>query len=238
MSNVETYNFAGQEIKLYLRNDVFQPTTTTKLLIDHMGDVKGKRVLDLGCGAGPVAITAAKLGASEVVGVDVMEEAPKLAMDNAKLNEVEDKVSFMQSNLYEKIKGEKFDVIVDDVSGMAEEVARMSSWYPESIPTGGYDGTQPSLDMLEGTPEHLNSDGYLIFPVITLSRAEKIVDKAKSIFGEHMEQVDSKLIPLQDELKEYAERLRELKEEGVIDFMEKRSRILWSLYIYKATLPG
>lgn len=238
MSNVETYDFAGQEIQLYLRNDVFQPTTTTKLLIDHMGDVKGKRVLDLGCGAGPVAITAAKLGASEVMGVDVMEEAPKLAMDNAKLNGVEDKVTFMQSNLYEKIEGEKFDVIVDDVSGMAEEVARMSSWYPESIPTGGFDGTQPSLNMLEGTPSHLNEDGYLIFPVITLSRAEKIIDKAKSIFGEHLEQVDSKLIPLQDELKEYVERLRELKEEGVIDFIEKRSRILWSLYIYKATLPA
>jgi len=238
MSNVETYNFAGQELKLYLRNDVFQPTTTTKLLIDHMGDVKGKRVLDLGCGAGPVAITAAKLGAAEVTGVDVMDEAPELAMENAKLNGVEDRVTFMQSNLFEKIADQKFDVIVDDVSGMAEEVARMSSWYPDSIPSGGTDGTQPSIDMLEGTPSHLNKGGYLIFPVITLSKAEKIVDKAKSIFGDQLEQVDSKLIPLQDELKEYAERLRELKEEGVIDFIEKRSRILWSLYIYKATLPA
>lgn len=236
MDQVETFDFEGQEVKLNLRNDVFQPTTTTKLLLKHMGEVKGKRVLDLGCGAGPVAITAAKKGASEVYAVDVMEEAPKLAAENIKLNGLEDTVTAMQSNLYEKLKGEKFDVIVDDVSGMAEEVARMSSWYPDSIPSGGYDGTQPSIDMLEGAPEHLNKDGYLIFPVITLAKADKIIDKAKEIFGDKLEHLDSKLIPLQDELKVYAERLRELKEEGIIDFIEKRSRMLWTLHIYKATL--
>ena len=51
------------------------PTTTLMLetLLDFSGQMKGKRVLDMGCGTGILSILAAKLGASTVTGIDVIE---------------------------------------------------------------------------------------------------------------------------------------------------------------------
>ena len=46
-------------------------------------------VLDYGCGSGILAIAAAKLGASEVVGVDIDPQAVRSAHDNADANSVE-----------------------------------------------------------------------------------------------------------------------------------------------------
>ncbi len=45
-------------------------------------------VLDYGCGSGILAIAAAKLGASDVVGVDIDPQAVRSAHDNAKANAV------------------------------------------------------------------------------------------------------------------------------------------------------
>lgn len=51
------------------------------------GDIANKRVLDLGCGTGRLALGCAFLGAKSVVGVDIDKLAVKLAAENsAKLN--------------------------------------------------------------------------------------------------------------------------------------------------------
>lgn len=47
------------------------------------GDVIGKRVLDLGCGTGRLALAASYLGAQCVVGVDVDKTAVKVASENS-----------------------------------------------------------------------------------------------------------------------------------------------------------
>ncbi len=48
------------------------------------GDIAGKKVLDAGCGTGILGIGAKLLGAAEVVGLDVDEEALGVAMANAR----------------------------------------------------------------------------------------------------------------------------------------------------------
>jgi putative methylase len=48
------------------------------------GDIAGKKVLDLGCGTGRLALGAAFLGAEEVVGVDLDKTAVMVARENAK----------------------------------------------------------------------------------------------------------------------------------------------------------
>jgi len=47
------------------------------------GDIKGKRVIDLGCGSGVLGIAASLLGASQVLGIDIDEEAIRTAVLNA-----------------------------------------------------------------------------------------------------------------------------------------------------------
>ncbi|HSA37904.1 MAG TPA: METTL5 family protein [Methanoregula sp.] len=49
------------------------------------GDIEGKRVCDLGCGSGILAIGAALLGAEAVTGVDIDERALSVARKNAAL---------------------------------------------------------------------------------------------------------------------------------------------------------
>jgi putative methylase len=47
------------------------------------GDVSGLKVVDLGCGTGILALAAALMGASEVVGVDVDDKAINVALEHA-----------------------------------------------------------------------------------------------------------------------------------------------------------
>lgn len=230
------YTMAGMPLKLELSPGVFEPTTTTLLLAEQMNDLRGKTVLDLGCGNGPIAILAALRGAKKVYAVDIMHEACEATMHNAELNGVSDRVQSLRGDLFEPIKGMKFDVIFDDVSGMADAVSRISPWYPNTIPTGGDDGTGPTIRMLRESPRYLLDNGCLYFPVISLARVEKMIDAARDVYGEKLFKVASKLIPFCPELLQNMDLLLKLKNEGIISFSQVRSRYLWDLTIYRGAI--
>ena len=63
---------------------------TTRLVCRAMyqDDWKGLRVLDMGCGTGVLGILAAKLGAAEVIGIDIESWAAENARENAGANGV------------------------------------------------------------------------------------------------------------------------------------------------------
>jgi len=54
-------------------------------LAAQLGDIQGKKVVDLGCGTGVLAIGAKVIGAREVVAIDMDQEALTAAMKNASL---------------------------------------------------------------------------------------------------------------------------------------------------------
>ncbi|MBU0615008.1 MAG: class I SAM-dependent methyltransferase [Nanoarchaeota archaeon] len=82
----------------------------TQLLIDNAIVTDGQRILDLGCGYGPVGIALKKIFPKcEVVLTDINERAIKLARQNAKLNGVQ--VDLVQGDKYSSVTG-KFDVIL------------------------------------------------------------------------------------------------------------------------------
>ena len=61
------------------------------------------KVFDIGCGSGILAIAAAKLGANDVLAVDLDEVAVKVSKENIELNKVEDKVKALHGNLMEVV---------------------------------------------------------------------------------------------------------------------------------------
>jgi ribosomal protein L11 methyltransferase len=61
-------------------------------------------VLDIGTGSGILAIVAAKLGANEVIAVDLDPVAVKVAIENVKQNKVETTVQVLEGNLLDKVK--------------------------------------------------------------------------------------------------------------------------------------
>jgi 23S rRNA (cytosine1962-C5)-methyltransferase len=86
---------------------------------------RGRRVLDLCCNTGAFGIYAKALGeASEVVGVDLDEQALDLARQNANLNQA--RIRLVQADLYPWLRdtlgnGERFDVVVLDPSKQTRE---------------------------------------------------------------------------------------------------------------------
>ncbi|HEY0683917.1 MAG TPA: 50S ribosomal protein L11 methyltransferase [Steroidobacter sp.] len=69
------------------------PTTALCLEWLDTAAVAGKRVIDYGCGSGILAIAAAKLGAAEVVGIDIDPQALLATHDNAERNRVSHLIS-------------------------------------------------------------------------------------------------------------------------------------------------
>lgn len=80
---------------------------------------KGKRVLDCFTHTGSFALNAGIAGATEVIGVDASELGVEQARENARINGLEDKVSFVCADVFDFLpaleeKGEKFDVVILD----------------------------------------------------------------------------------------------------------------------------
>ena len=80
---------------------------------------KNLRVLDLFCYSGAWGIPAALAGASEVTCVDSSEAALSLAQESAKLNNIENKIQFVRSDVFDYLKkarenNEHYDIIVLD----------------------------------------------------------------------------------------------------------------------------
>ena len=61
--------------------------------------IKNWKVLDVGCGTGILGITAAKLGAQDVIGVDIDKKAVEIARENAAINEVDDCIKFINRDV-------------------------------------------------------------------------------------------------------------------------------------------
>lgn len=66
-------------------------------------DIVGKRVFDLGCGTGRLAIASAILGAREVVGIDIDGRAIDVARRNAAKIGVEKAITWITSDIREII---------------------------------------------------------------------------------------------------------------------------------------
>ncbi|MGC8932075.1 MAG: METTL5 family protein [Candidatus Methanodesulfokora sp.] len=73
------------------------------------GDIEGKKVADFGCGSGILAIGAAILGASEVIGIDIDPVAISESIKNAEIFQVRDRTKFLLLDVRD------FDMKVDTV---------------------------------------------------------------------------------------------------------------------------
>lgn len=84
----------------------------SRVLIEAMDIREDAQVLDVGCGYGPMGLSAAYLASKgHVTMIDVNERAVQLAKENAKLNGIQN-VTILESDLFSSVKGKMFDVIL------------------------------------------------------------------------------------------------------------------------------
>ena len=87
-----------------------KPWFSNEYLFRMVGDLRGKRVLEIGCGGGGNSVLLAKKGAT-VVAVDISEAAISAARELARANDVESQVQF-QCAPFELFEPQgRFDVI-------------------------------------------------------------------------------------------------------------------------------
>jgi 16S rRNA (guanine1207-N2)-methyltransferase len=84
----------------------------SKHLIETMELREDAKVLDVGCGYGPIGLSAAVMcPKGHVTMVDINERAIELSVDNAKRNGITN-VTILQSDLLEQVQGQRFDAVL------------------------------------------------------------------------------------------------------------------------------
>lgn len=90
---------------------------TTRLIIGYLldADLKGKSVLDMGCGTSILAILASMRGASELIAIDIDEWCVNNSIDNLALNHI-DNVKVFQGDASSLTAVGPFDVIIANIN--------------------------------------------------------------------------------------------------------------------------
>lgn len=226
-----------QAITIATAPDVFSPTSTTMLLLRAARKTLApsvRSVLDLGCGSGIVAVVLAKHlpPGTRICASDLSDAAVRLTGDNARRNGIA--IDCRCGSLFEPWNGERFDLIMDDVAGVAEPLDRISGWYPEAVPSGcGPNGTRWILQVLDEAADHLTPAGQLLFPGGTLAREGEVLERARSRFAT-VAQLEEQWYPLSEELLAHSALLDELQQAGRINLEKRGSRLCWSARIYLA----
>ncbi|HSX03189.1 MAG TPA: 50S ribosomal protein L11 methyltransferase [Rhabdochlamydiaceae bacterium] len=95
---------------------------TTKLTLKMMAPyVKGKSLLDIGCGSGILSLAAIKMGATSAFGTDIDDFAIAHAKENAALNNLNKKVQFFKPTQLPKLPSDL--VIVMNMISSEQQIA-------------------------------------------------------------------------------------------------------------------
>jgi release factor glutamine methyltransferase len=226
-------------LEIEQEDGVFRPTHTSELFIAAARKrlTAPVRILDLGCGSGVVGIALARLGlvAAPLCASDVSESAVALSRRNAARHDVA--IDARVGSLFSPWAGSRFTCIVDDVSGIAEDVARLSPWFGDAIPcASGPDGTELTRAVLETAGRHLEPGGTLLVPAISLSHVARLLETAGARFAS-VEKVAEQRWPLPAEMVPHLDTLRAIRDEGRITFEEKFGMVLCTTTVYACRDP-
>lgn len=172
--------------KFFVSPAVLIPRPETELLVEavlaHLQTFgTNANILDIGTGSGIIPITIAKEVENVfLTAVDISESALTVADQNAKFHQVENKIKFLQSDMYLSLSQNvaKFDIIISNppyinLVDMQKLDAEVASFEPENALFGGEDGLKFYRIIIKESVNFLNKEG-IIFLEIGYNQAKSL----------------------------------------------------------------
>ena len=163
--------------------DVLIPRPETEFLVVTLLDLAAQRknateqagpiwICDVGTGSGIIAIAAAvHLHGAEFVAVDICPKALDVARANARQHGVDDRIEFIQSDLFDAVPADRrFDFVVSNPpyisrSEMAELAVDVREHEPQGALLAGERGTEVIERLLPQAVERLLPGGHLLIEI-------------------------------------------------------------------------
>ena len=150
---------------------VYEPREDSNMLETSVRKHAFGRVLDIGTGSGVQAIAAAQ---SKKVTSVLATDIQKGVIGYCKECIQNDKIDFLQSNLFEKIKG-KFDTIIFNPPYLPQELK-----LKDLTLDGGKKGYEVIERFLDDVDQFLNADGIILLVFSSLTKKEKVEEFIKN----------------------------------------------------------
>ena len=172
-SSAKRVFFKGYAFNVY--DYVYEPAEDSFLFAEYLHGENGKHVIDVGAGCGILGVVAAA-NASRVVAIDINPHAVRCARENAKLNRVIDKFSFIQGDLLGSLSLSKlFHLILFNAPYLPTSPGEGESW-PERAWAGGRNGRQIIDRFIFQSPSHLLPHGRILLLQSTLSDVKRTLE--------------------------------------------------------------
>lgn len=174
------------KLNFYVDENVLIPQPDTEILVEELIDeykTKKCKILDLCTGSGAIAISLAKyIKNAQIVATDISDKAIQIAKLNAERNLVHKKIKFIESNMFENIDDEDFDIIVSNPPYIKTDEIKDLDIQVKNEPyialDGGQDGLKFYKIIIENAYRYVNNNGKL-FLEIGFDQKEDIINLLK-----------------------------------------------------------
>lgn len=162
------------KMNFYVDNDVLIPRPDTEILVEEVIKIAKNnnltKILDLCTGSGAIAVSLAKyIKNSEITAIDISPKAIRVGKLNAKNNNVENQITFIESNLFERISQEEYDIIVSNPPYIKKQVIDTLNTEVQKEPLIALDGGEDGLDfyrkIVKESYKYLKKYGYLCLEI-------------------------------------------------------------------------
>lgn len=169
-----THQREFMKLNFYINENVLIPRQDTEILVEEVINIakriKNPKILDLCTGSGAIAVSLAKyLTESEITATDISNKALEIAKKNAKINEVENRITFISSDLFTNIPEEKYDIIVSNPPYIKRNVIETLDEQVRKEPYMALDGGLDGLDfyrrIIKISYEYLKYHGFLCLEI-------------------------------------------------------------------------